>query len=488
MFKISRTRKAKEPEGDSPVTGPVDPRGDELTRLRELLIAAEALTEKERRAKEAAEAAKEAAEAAKETAEALTEKERRAKEAAEAVAYTDAGAALSTSLPPMNRRLFQKKSRTENKSSYVKPMRFEKWEGFRVVMDALHTRVTGKVVRNVDIMLSTAQQTSGEYEFATQEVVFVILLAVFNMLEACGELAGVKIGQNEKTENASGGIPDKVALFNGIPVFIGEYKRPTVTFDAGSCPWLQSMRVDNNLLATILQTYSYLVTKGYMVYGFFTNYDHWVFVRRVHGNNGEEVLELTEMFDRNNALLALATFMVTVYQNAIGVQTPPQPETPPLPEPAVDDEEDQNPRANPPPPIVRRIILMPGTGMSGGQLVEGSDDGSFFSLATNVAGFQFTTSKRALGIENLSVATLPNSEVISSSDKACTLRYRDGNGRDLVWRQMDVYGLPRSSSDFALPILEKMVVAEIKAYMHLREWWGNLVPRFVTIARLFGCL
>lgn len=48
----------------------------------------------------------------------------------------------------------------------------------------------------------------------------------------------------------------------------------------------------------------------------------------------------------------------------------------------------------------------------------------------------------------------------------------------MVWRQLDIYGVPRNRRNYPLSVLERMVTTEIQVYMHLRDLWGTLVPHF----------
>jgi tRNA A-37 threonylcarbamoyl transferase component Bud32 len=111
----------------------------------------------------------------------------------------------------------------------------------------------------------------------------------------------------------------------------------------------------------------------------------------------------------------------------------------------------------------------------------------FFDIGTVVAGMTFTTTQKMLGVQSLSVHAKKDSIMISSSEKACTFRYR-GQGKDLAWRQIDIYGLPKHYSEYSLDVLADMTTREIEAYVHLRSVWGELVPHFVYFGNDFAML
>jgi len=214
-----------------------------------------------------------------------------------------------------------------------------------------------------------------------------------------------------------------------------------------------------------MQTYNYMISKGNLVFSFFTNYDQWIFLKR-QTREGLQILQTTRSYDRTSARLALAAFIVTVVESPVdaltlgvvgmpGVIPPPPPHHP---------DEDRH-------------------GEEGGGAGHGNGSSSSSVLVVGaevVPGVRFTTTKDALDIASLSVHEKWHSVLLHVSEKACTFRYRPpSQDLDLVWRQFDTYGLPKHSPDYSVSVLREMLTREIQVYMHLRDHWGTLVPRFV---------
>jgi hypothetical protein len=102
--------------------------------------------------------------------------------------------------------------------------------------------------------------------------------------------------------------------------------------------------------------------------------------------------------------------------------------------------------------------------------------GGVFSVGSIQGGFLVTRTSDQLGITSLSLHA--DSTILASSSKENTFR-SEVLGMDLVWKQIDAYGLPKHFSDFSLEVLDEMILSEIAAYQHLRAYWGILVPEFV---------
>jgi hypothetical protein len=75
--------------------------------------------------------------------------------------------------------------------------------------------------------------------------------------------------------------------------------------------------------------------------------------------------------------------------------------------------------------------------------------GDVFTVGAQVGGATVTTTSEAMGARQ-------NSSVLSYSEKGCTFRHREET-HDYVWRQLDVYGLPRKCPDYSYEVLEQMV-------------------------------
>jgi len=85
-----------------------------------------------------------------------------------------------------------------------------------------------------------------------------------------------------------------------------------------------------------------------------------------------------------------------------------------------------------------------------------------------------------------SLLTQPGTKVLTCSDKSTTFRGTVG-GRDLVWRQIDVVGLPKHT-EFSTEALEDMVMRELAAYDRLRPVWRNVVPEALGFFQDFNSL
>jgi serine/threonine protein kinase len=109
----------------------------------------------------------------------------------------------------------------------------------------------------------------------------------------------------------------------------------------------------------------------------------------------------------------------------------------------------------------------------------------FCNPGTVVAGIAFTTTAEALGIESLTLRATKQSQIIATSDKSTTFRVTLDQ-QDLVWRQLDIYGVPRHVSELILRQLQLMAIREITAYAHLRLQWGVLLPRLYYFGQDFN--
>jgi len=194
------------------------------------------------------------------------------------------------------------------------------------------------------------------------------------------------------------------------------------------------------------------------------NYNEFVFVQRVLRNN-QEVLQLSPYYTRENgARLALAYFLLLAVQDEDKAVTR---STLKLPVRVI---EPRTQSAQPPgqPPIKKS-----------------SKKSSLYSNLNNmVSGFTTKTTTEALGVDCL--LTLPNAEVLAQSSKSTTFRGTVG-GRDLVWRQIDVVGLPKHT-EFSAETLEDMITSELAAYDRLRPVWRNVVPEALGFFQDFNSL
>jgi tRNA A-37 threonylcarbamoyl transferase component Bud32 len=250
-----------------------------------------------------------------------------------------------------------------------------------------------------------------------------------------------------------------------------------------------------NLLDLLQQTVSYQLAKlssnrepsgRGIKYAFCTNYDVWFFIRVVPDDEAGIAAELSPFFTRSDARLALASVLLAAYDDrAVALR-----------------------QAN----MSRQFLVIGldgarhhrtfdggnGNGTEGPQgrtnlpsaasVVQGARQQQlFFAQGTVVAGHTFMSTKEALGIDH-ALAFDDDAQVLWSSDKSTTFHgmVRD---LDLVWRQIDVEGLPKSNrNEFGDGKLEHLIRNELTAYMELQDLWGTVVPHFVCFAQDFNML
>ena len=294
--------------------------------------------------------------------------------------------------------------------------------------------------------------------------------------EALG-LHEFQLGIGTCVRDIEGGLPDITVRYKDKFAFVIQLECPRVHFKVDPHPAEDSPNDGGNRYNAAMQAYAYMVTKNNLAYGLFTNYDKWVFLKRTIVNN-QQVLQMSAVFEKDRARLALAAFIMKV------IETPPEQLTlgvlgAPGFANVVSDEDYPDDASN-------EVTATTTTVLTEGarRRVQPS---AFFDVGTVVAGFTFTTTKRALGIKSLSLHARTDSIPLKMSERGSVLRYQ-AQGHDFVWRQLDVYGLPRHCADFSLGTLQAMVTREIETYMHLRGSWGVLIPRFVYFGMDFAML
>lgn len=385
--------------------------------------------------------------------------------------YVNAREELMREIPDYHRSTQdQLGSQTQMREHFVRPVKLVQWEGFQAEIVALLESVADKnAERVVDVV--DAEHTVVNHETTVHGLLENIVRHTGKVLrEALGDASlQITVGITKLTR--PGGIPDILVSHQDRVIFVIELKRPSVQFDRVKNPWDHDVAAETrgNTLVSTLQTYTYMLTKGDLKYGCFTNYNNWVFLRRTIVE-GKEVLEVSAIHDRSQARRALATMIYLGLQSAraaLATALPPGAGLGEFMDSNNDGEEEEEDDA--------------ATGRRGGT------DDAFFRSGNSVAGLRFTKTSVELPTRSLSVHAREFSELLSCSEKACTFRYRSGE-TDLVWRQLDVYGLPRNHSDYPLSVLRDFTVRELKAYAHLRSDWGTLVPEFVYFGQDLGML
>lgn len=193
-----------------------------------------------------------------------------------------------------------------------------------------------------------------------------------------------------------------------------------------------------------------------------------MFMRRNRNSEGKDILEISKVYRGDEASIALAAFIFEAYVYSNGGNTPP----------GFDDHvlsmrdrasDDKKKDYEFPPPSSGYGEYKGNLPLQQGQ---GHSASGAFKKGANIDGIVVTTTYDALGVPNLSLNE--ESNIICVSQRGCTSRYQD-----MVWKDYDVYGLPKSSNDYPLEAIEYMVTTELRVYAHLRNVWGDLIPRFV---------
>ena len=301
--------------------------------------------------------------------------------------------------------------------------------------------------------------------------------------------------------STEGGICDDCAVLpvdgGEDVVYIGELKRPMVQFLveaqgqpmhpvdayrlADNAPY-GMVTTANNVRNVVEQAFAYLYLKpgrpqpdpsGPFLackYAYMTNLKHVFFAQRLV-RGGKEVLQLSPFYARElDARLAFAYFVQLAM--ADGDRAVPRAAAAVLVRRAVVQQQRQAAQAS------------SSAGTSAAPPPQSSQSKVGYWVGRKVAGFTLTDTREALGVDAL--VTLPRQELVARSGKSATYRGTVG-GRDLVWRQMDVYKLPKRT-EFSEDVLEDMLCRELAAYAHLRPVWRELVPELVYVGNDFGPL
>jgi hypothetical protein len=217
----------------------------------------------------------------------------------------DAAEWISRPLPPHQRPSGVKMQRTTQDPEEVKvPHKFAHWNAFEqgllTFVDALRGRETKEPVEQVLRSIVFAYETSWEGVWGPpRDATLTLLAGIFP-----GELYTTPpLTTPTNVFSARGGITDEVTSVHDKIVSIGERKAPAVYF-AQDLPPHQTLTAvaagdrgahgaitrRMNLFYTTLQLYTYLVSKGSVVYGYISNYDSWVFFKRQGGARGAALL------------------------------------------------------------------------------------------------------------------------------------------------------------------------------------------------------
>ena len=286
-------------------------------------------------------------------------------------------------------------------------------------------------------------------------------------------------------------------------VYAAEHKRPDVQLEqstGSSSSYLahqfvqaqlnrgdgqqEMIMLQRNVFYTVTQMYTYMLLKGGLIYACFGNYDTWCYAMRKHDAYGNEMLLLSPYYhmDEPPARLAFAYFLylaiATLHEN--GTLTLPVGTG--LIE-VITDTESPTPRIIPFSPTVgpagagaQSQVQPQGQGQVDSERHAAQD--AYVPACLKVPryeGIPVTTTTKALGAP---LIFHNNSVPLAQSSKSVAFR-GTVQGRDLVWRSVDLHGLPKHDKDWPLEAIEHAMENEVRVYDSLRGDWGQLVPHFV---------
>ena len=242
--------------------------------------------------------------------------------------------------------------------------------------------------------------------------------------------------------------------------------------------------LQRNVFYTVTQMYTYMLLKGGLVYACFGNYDTWCYAMRKHDAYGNEILLLSPYYhtDEPPARLAFAYFLylaiTTLHENGtltlpvgtglVEVITDPKSPTPcilPF-----------SPTVGPAGAGAQSQVQPQGQGQVDSEHHAAQD--AYVPACLKVPRYEaipVTTTTKALGAPLL---FHNNSVQLAQSSKSVAFR-GTVQGRDLVWRSVDLHGLPKHDKDWPLEAIEHAMENEVRVYDSLRGDWGQLVPHFV---------
>jgi hypothetical protein len=274
-------------------------------------------------------------------------------------------------------------------------------------------------------------------------------------------------------------------------LFIMEEKRPTTTFDESMQPgeslqaFVDGNRGDHgvkldrlNLFLTTLELYNYLRSKQGNKYGFISNWKQgWVFFKRRVNDQGEEILDVSPMYNRLTARCAYAYFLKIVMEDPERTIVPGR-----NPDLIMDIQAFNSGE--------RRIIQQGATG--------GGSSASPTTTTTTSGGGGINRRSMGAELDGIICQDVPiqdsidsqfgqdgplafrsDSTLLDTSDKSATYR-ATLNGQDLVWKLVDFRGI-KNVGGFTWRGAFTMMENEVKTYHYLgcRGVQGKLIPRFI---------
>jgi len=379
-------------------------------------------------------------------------------------------------------------------TDWMMPKTFKLWENFEA--EALELKAQfesfeqkGVVMDRTEVPYS--QQRYLDHEWKVHQFVDSVLVSNAKFLES---MLGDRVTNMRlaTTKGSQGGLTNTVVMDATTkarctitmtrPAYVfTDFNQPETTKESpmdvvlaamNKCREIQEGRMkdselsvaDYNVLQGISQLYTYLVTKGPVyagvdapssedpsrrrvggVYGILTNYVHWIFAKRVCDDGNSEVVHVSKAYHFTSArpwllyILAVAMVPNAKTVSARGESTSFSLVVPPRNR--KDNDDDRETSAN-------------DAAIGSGRAT------AFFEVGTEVDGFVFTTVKNALGVPHL--FDYPNQELISDNKFRSTYHGFVGESH-LVWRQLDVVGLPACEADYSLDVLQAMVKKEVRA-------------------------
>jgi hypothetical protein len=353
------------------------------------------------------------------------------------------------------------------------PIKYKKWDSFTEDMRSVIGRVKPdtRVRRYEDLFEFSCwgqKNVHGYMEpllIANIRVLKDLNIATYNVEEFA------HYGLNGAEPTSAGGIVDIDLSLKESVLSIIELEHPTAflavdeqgnlfcPFDLmNNRPWATGGH--ENVCHTIIQTYNYMLTKGELRFGFFSNYDYTCFLRRTVDDHNDEVLEISPFFKSKDVRLPLMYFLLLVFECGQDRY---------LKRGTLSD-------ITIPVDVLSNEVVAPKEPV---QLQEGGEP-AFGGLQVGTTlpnGVTVTsTQEMMLGLPNFTLEA-PNRIMLASSEKQITYLSNIW-GMKLMWKQMDLFGLPRNFTDYTLENLQQMITLEITVYHLLKSFWGYLVPDF----------
>ena len=294
-------------------------------------------------------------------------------------------------------------------------------------------------------------------------------------------------------------VPDETILKGGYKLFVFEQKHPDVAFEtrihlsdliAEGEPLSEKTKKKNSI-CVLIQTYTYMIEEE-VKYALFSNWNHWVFLKRKVSDNNKEILYVSNYINLDRARLAWATIAKLAAGELDAKERKEKGEFGQVPRWVITrkKKKDNNGEGNGGGPGQGSATSATSTRRSSGRKRGAQDDQGGGEEEEEEEDeededeeeqdelrmlYPERTTTSVLGIDALSLEK--SFEVLAHTNKSHTRRVQV-NGQDLVVKLVDFIGIPKQC-EFSARELDDMEWTEVRIYHHLRNVQGILVPRFL---------